>query len=101
MMASFFNESDLKKCLKNCDFCRIPEKVSQQANALKTDEFERRRKARELANGGAARKVRPRGDVIVLDKDSKRVESLTIILSAVKNATKNGTEYDSSSASVT
>ncbi|PAV84346.1 hypothetical protein WR25_01537 [Diploscapter pachys] len=36
MMASFFNESDLKKCLKNCDFCRIPEKVSQQANALKT-----------------------------------------------------------------
>ncbi|PAV82320.1 hypothetical protein WR25_26917 [Diploscapter pachys] len=35
MMASFFNESDLKKCLKNCDFCRIPEKVSQQANALK------------------------------------------------------------------
>ncbi|PAV69814.1 hypothetical protein WR25_26060 [Diploscapter pachys] len=102
-----------KKCLKNCDFCRIPEKVSQQANVLKTqrqaslysrsqrqngeahepfgyeprqkkeedeysgfenglermekeeatriktvqDEFERRRKARELANGGAARKV--------------------------------------------
>ncbi|PAV76574.1 hypothetical protein WR25_19208 [Diploscapter pachys] len=36
MMASFFNELDLKKCLKNCDFCRIPEKVSQQANALKT-----------------------------------------------------------------
>ena len=45
------------------------------------DEFERRRKARELANGGAARKVRPRGDVVVLDKDSKRVESLTIVVS--------------------
>ncbi|PAV60907.1 hypothetical protein WR25_17159 [Diploscapter pachys] len=40
MMASFFNESDLKKCLKNCDFCRIPEKVSQQANALKTQRQE-------------------------------------------------------------
>ncbi|PAV83478.1 hypothetical protein WR25_12354 [Diploscapter pachys] len=36
LMASFFNESDLKKCLKNCDFCRIPEQVSQQVNALKT-----------------------------------------------------------------
>ncbi|PAV88585.1 hypothetical protein WR25_20216 [Diploscapter pachys] len=36
MMVSFFNESVLKKCLKNCNFCRIPEKVSQQANALKT-----------------------------------------------------------------
>ncbi|PAV71529.1 hypothetical protein WR25_14235 [Diploscapter pachys] len=36
LMASFFNESDLKKCLKNCNFHRIPEKVSQQANALKT-----------------------------------------------------------------
>ncbi|PAV75232.1 hypothetical protein WR25_03140 [Diploscapter pachys] len=110
MMASFFNESDLEKCLKTCDFCRIPEKVNQQANALKTakerrrgifwirervgengkeeairlktvvqDEFKRRRKARELANEGVARKVRPRGDVIVLDKDSKRVESLTIV----------------------
>ena len=45
------------------------------------DEFERRRKARELANGRAARKVRPRGDVIILDKDSKRVESLTIVVS--------------------
>ncbi|PAV58347.1 hypothetical protein WR25_14733 [Diploscapter pachys] len=88
-MASFFNESDLKKCLKNCDFCRTPEKVSQQANALKTakerrrgifwireragengkrggcqaktavqDEFERRRKVRESANRGDARKAR-------------------------------------------
>ncbi|PAV85505.1 hypothetical protein WR25_10906 [Diploscapter pachys] len=36
LMASFFNESYLKKCLKNCDFCRILEKVIQQANALKT-----------------------------------------------------------------
>ncbi|PAV87624.1 hypothetical protein WR25_22564 [Diploscapter pachys] len=113
MMASFFNESDLEKCLKNCDFCRIPEQIpfilsfqqrqeslysrSQRQNGeshgsfgyeprqkkdeeqysefenglermekeevarLKTavqDEFERRCKARELANGGAARKAR-------------------------------------------
>ncbi|PAV68869.1 hypothetical protein WR25_16804 [Diploscapter pachys] len=115
MMASFFNESNLSKWLKNCNFCRIPEKVNQQVNALKTQcqkslhsrsqrqngethesfgyeprqkkeeeeysgfenglermekgeasrlktavqhEFERRCKARELTNGGAARKVR-------------------------------------------
>ncbi|PAV64705.1 hypothetical protein WR25_26898 [Diploscapter pachys] len=42
LMASFFNDSDLKECLKNCDFCRIPEKISQQANALKTAKERRR-----------------------------------------------------------
>ncbi|PAV76783.1 hypothetical protein WR25_25924 [Diploscapter pachys] len=121
MMASFFNESDLKKCFKNCDFCRTPEKVSQQANALKTqrqeslysrnqrqngeahcgkrkkkrnildsrmekeeaarlktavqDEFERRRKACELANGGATRKRREaivRTIIQVLDDNSSQ-----------------------------
>ncbi|PAV92111.1 hypothetical protein WR25_05773 [Diploscapter pachys] len=116
-MALFFNESDLKKCLKNCDFCRIPEKSVNRQMRSKRDvrrvcthevsdkmeklmnhsdmsqgkrkkkrnildsrtEFERRCKARELTNGGAARKVRPRGDVIVLDKDNRRVNSLTIV----------------------
>ncbi|PAV60803.1 hypothetical protein WR25_14795 [Diploscapter pachys] len=46
---------------------------------LQNNEFELRCKAHELANGGAARKVRSRGDVIVLDKDSRRVESLAIV----------------------
>ncbi|PAV63316.1 hypothetical protein WR25_05762 [Diploscapter pachys] len=99
MMAPFFNESDLKKCLKNCDFCRIPEKVSQQANALKTEEFERRCKARELTNGGVARKARRITHHCFQDAQLHNHKAAQI-LSATKNATKNGTEYDSSSASV-
>ncbi|PAV76253.1 hypothetical protein WR25_02172 [Diploscapter pachys] len=152
MMASFFNESELKKCLKNCDFCRIPEKVSQQANALKTakerrrcivwirervermekeeaarlktsvqDKFELRHKARELANGGVARKARrvihhccsgrqflPGRQPTDIEYNSCYLQSKTLssynhkaaqVLSAIKNATRNGTEYDSSSAS--
>ncbi|PAV67772.1 hypothetical protein WR25_04266 [Diploscapter pachys] len=188
LMASFFNESDLKKCLKNCDFCRIPERVDQQANALKTvktsfilsfqqrqenlysrsqrqngeahesfgyeprqkkeeeeysefenglermekeeaarlktavhDEFERRCKARELTNGGAERKVRrvtrhccsgrqflPDRQPADIEYNSCYFQSKTLssynhkaaqVLSAIRNATRNGTEYDSSSAS--
>ncbi|PAV70031.1 hypothetical protein WR25_06528 [Diploscapter pachys] len=53
LMASFFNESDLKKCLKNCDFCRIPEKVSQQANALKTQRQESLYSRNQRQNGQA------------------------------------------------
>ncbi|PAV56094.1 hypothetical protein WR25_15906 [Diploscapter pachys] len=52
LMASFFNESDLKKCLKNCDFCRIPEQVSQQANALKTQRQESLQKKEEEEYSG-------------------------------------------------
>ncbi|PAV81765.1 hypothetical protein WR25_17507 [Diploscapter pachys] len=47
MMASFFNESDLCECLKNCDFCRILEKVIQQANALKTQRQESTHEVRD------------------------------------------------------
>ncbi|PAV74055.1 hypothetical protein WR25_27110 [Diploscapter pachys] len=53
LMASFFNESDLKKCLKNCDFCRIPEKASQQANALKTQRQESLYSRSQRQNGEA------------------------------------------------
>ncbi|PAV79509.1 hypothetical protein WR25_24276 [Diploscapter pachys] len=164
MMASFFNKSE--KCLKNCDFCRIPKKVSQRAMCskrsvkrvcihevsdkmerlmnhldmsqdkrkkkrntldsrtgwrewkkeaarLKTDEFGRRCKARELVNGGAARKVRRvthhcYRQPADIEYNSCYLQSKTLsyykhkaaqVLSAIKNATRNGTEYDSSSAS--
>ncbi|PAV55954.1 hypothetical protein WR25_10548 [Diploscapter pachys] len=41
MMASFFNESDLKKCLKNCDFCRIPDNVKRVCTHEVSDKMEK------------------------------------------------------------
>ncbi|PAV90116.1 hypothetical protein WR25_17955 [Diploscapter pachys] len=98
MMASFFNESDLNKCLKNCDFCRIPEKVSQRAMCSKrnvkrvgthevSDKMERQKKEEEEYSGFENRLERMKSSNVVAkcvnwqmeELRGKCVESLTIV----------------------
>ncbi|PAV85322.1 hypothetical protein WR25_11959 [Diploscapter pachys] len=129
LMTSFFNESDLKKCLKNCDFCRIPEQVSQQTNALKTAKEKRKNildSRMEKEEAARLKTAVQRREVIVCtviqaldDNSSQAGNQLTsnttpAICSPRHSAPtttrlhspecnrerdKNGTEYDSSSAS--